>query len=147
MKNQTPAYTPEGYTTVCPYLMVESIEKELSFLEAVFGAVATERLKNEQGIIQHAEARLGEVIIMMGRARAEWPATQGWNYVFVDNTDTTYSRALENGASSVLEPGDRFYGYREGGIRDPQGNTWWIAQVLEKLSEEEMQKRMKNFKA
>jgi len=44
-----------------------------------------------------------------------------------------------------MEPGDRFYGYREGGFKDPSGHQWWIAQVLEELSKEEMKARSAKF--
>lgn len=142
MKSKSMNHAPEGYSSVCPYLMVESVEKQLDFLKTVFKAEIKEQLKQDDGIVQHGEANIGDTVIMMGKARIEWPAAPGANYVFVENTDEVYNKAIHYGASSVLEPGDRFYGYREGGFKDPQGNTWWIAQVLEKLSEEEMQNRL-----
>ena len=141
MKQQK-SHAPEGYSSVCPYLMVESVEKQLDFLKVVFNAEISEQLKLSDGSIQHGEISLGDTVIMMGKARPEWPASYGANYVFVDNVDEVYKRALLHGASSLMAPADRYYGYREGGIKDPQGNTWWIAQVIEKLSEEEMQRRL-----
>jgi len=46
-------------------------------------------------------------------------------YVHVANADETYSKALQAGATSVMEPSDQSYG-RSGGVLDPCGNTWWI---------------------
>jgi PhnB protein len=135
-------HAPASYSSVCPYLMVESVEKQLDFLKTVFDAEVKEQLTQDDGTVQHGEATIGDTVIMMGKARTEWPATVGANYVFVDNADEAYKKAIHFGSTSVMAPGDRFYGYREGGIKDPQGNTWWIAQVLEKLSEEEMQRRL-----
>jgi len=140
MKKETP--TPAGYSNVCPYLMVESVELQAQFLQTVFGARIKEELKQENGLVQHGEVNLGETVIMMGRARPEWPASPGANYVFVAQVDDVFQKALAAGAAPLMEPADRFYGYREGGIKDPQGNTWWLAQVLEELSVEEMQARM-----
>jgi hypothetical protein len=40
-----------------------------------------------------------------------------------------------------MEPADRFYGLREGGFADKEGNQWWIATLVENMAEEEMQKR------
>src|SRR5258706_10270146 len=80
-KKETPA--PAGYSNVCPYLMVESVESEVQFLQTVFGARIKEELKQEHGFVQHGEVSLGETVIMMGRARPEWPASPGANYVFV----------------------------------------------------------------
>lgn len=130
-----------GYSSVSPYLMVSSVEEELQFLNEVFGAVTKETLKRKDGIIQHGEATIGDTVIMIGKSRPEWPSTQSASYVFVKNADETYAKALQLGAITVLEPADRFYGYREGGVKDKQGNTWWLAQVLEELTEAEMQKR------
>ena len=141
MKKQI-SYAPEHYSSVCPYLMVESVEKQLNFLKVVFNAEISEQLKTSDGSVHHGEAYLGDTVIMMGKARPEWPLAYGANYVFVENVDDVYKRAIHHGAASLLEPADRYYGYREGGIKDCQGNTWWIAQVLEELSEEEMQKRL-----
>jgi len=141
MKKQK-SYAPEQYSSVCPYLVVESVEQQLNFLKVVFNAEISEQLKSSDGSVQHGEACVGDTVIMMGKARPEWPISYGANYVFVDNVDDVYQLALRHGASSLIEPADRYYGYREGGIKDLQGNTWWIAQVLEKLSEEEMQKRL-----
>lgn len=141
MKKQK-SYAPERYSSVCPYLMIESVEKQLDFLKVVFNAEVSEQLRLSDGSIQHGEVSIGDSVIMMGKARPEWPASYGANYVFVDNADDVYKRALTYGATPLMEPADRYYGYREGGIKDPQGNTWWIAQVVAELSKEEMQERL-----
>jgi PhnB protein len=142
MENKSKRISPDGYSVVCPYLMVDSVETELDFLRKVFNAEVKELLKLEDGTVQHGEATIGDTVIMMGKARTEWPATFGANYVFVENADQVYDKAIKNGSSSLLVPADRFYGYREAGVKDPQGNTWWIAQVLEVLTEDEMQNRL-----
>jgi len=140
--NKQLSFAGEHYSSVCPYLMVESVEKQLDFLMVVFNAEIKEQLKSEDGIIQHGEVTIGDTVIMIGKSRDAWPASVGANYVFVESTDQVYTRAIRYGASSIMEPGDRFYGIREGGVKDAQGNTWWIAQMIEKLSEDEMQARL-----
>lgn len=133
---------PEGYPTVVPYLMVNSVEKEMEFLKYVFHAEPLEELKQEDGSIMHSEVRIGSAIIMMGKAKDNFPTRESMNYVYVENADEVYVRALKFGATSIMEPGDRFYGNREGGFTDPSGNQWWIAQTLEILPKEEMEKRL-----
>jgi PhnB protein len=133
---------PDGYSTVCPYLMVESVEKTLEFMKQVFNATIREQLKDSDGFITHGEAKIGDTVIMIGKARKEWPAYASSLYVFVADADKVYRQGLQSGAISVMEPGDRFYGLREGGIKDTQGNVWWLAQEIEKVSPEEMQRRM-----
>ena len=62
-------------------------------------------------------------------------------YLYTEDTDATYKRALKAGATSIMEPADQFYGDRSAGVQGPQGNQWWIATRLENLSQEEIQKR------
>ena len=66
-------------------------------------------------------------------------------YVFVEDVDETYKKALELNATSLMEPKDQFYGYREAGIKDSYGNQWWIAKQQEELSQEEVEKRLKEI--
>ena len=132
---------PEGYPTVCPYLMVESVEQQLGFLKNVFDAEIIENLKQADGKVAHGEARIGNVVIMMGRAQTRFPARVSMNYVYVADVDAMYKKALQHGAASIMEPGDRYYGYRECGVEDAQGNQWWMARVIEQVSMEELEKR------
>lgn len=133
---------PQGHGNVSPYLIVDSVEKELEFLQAVFGAKTQKQLHNTRGDIWHAEALIGDTIVMLERARKDSPAGQSMLYIWTDDVDTAYKRALQNGAASVQEPQDQFYGNREAGIKDPYGNTWWIAHELEKLSNQEIERRL-----
>ena len=133
---------PEGYPTVVPYLMVKSVEQEMEFLKNVFLAEPLEELKQPDGNVMHGEVRIGSAVIMLGRAKDNFPIRESMNYVYVDNADEVFVRALKYGASSIMEPGDRFYGNREGGFTDPSGNQRWIAQPLEVVPKEEMEKRM-----
>ena len=64
-------------------------------------------------------------------------------YVYIDNVDMVYKRALEAGGASVSEPANQFYGDRSASVKDPTGNIWGIATHVEDVSPEEMQRRMK----
>jgi PhnB protein len=139
------SFAPEGASIVSPYLVVESVEKQIEFFKKVFNAEERDSVKQNDGTINHAEIKIGDTTIMLGRANEKFPAGQGMNYVYVENADETYRRAVEFGATSLMEPEDRFYGNREGGVKDPQGNTWWIAQFLRTVSKEEIEKAMKEF--
>ena len=59
----------------------------------------------------------------------------------MEDSDATYQRALDAGATSTREPRTEFYGDRMGGVMDPTGNQWWIATHVEDVSPEEMAKR------
>lgn len=132
--------TPENYSTVCTYLLVNNPEQQLSFIEKVFAAETIEALKQDN-LVMHAEVRIGNSVIMIGRAQDQFPAAPGMMYIFTSEVDRLYQLALSEGAVSLMEPGERYYGHRECGVKDPQGNQWWMASVTEKLSPQELQNR------
>lgn len=131
---------PKDYSTVCPYLMVGSIELQLHFMQIVFNAVIKECLKNEEGIIMHGEVKIGDTVIMMGRGSEGFPSMPGMNYVYVNNADQVYNKAIELGAETISSPSDKFYGLREGGFKDTHGNIWFVAQFIKDVSVEDMEK-------
>jgi uncharacterized glyoxalase superfamily protein PhnB len=47
--------------------------------------------------------------------------------LYVHDTDATYRQALAAGATSITEPNDAPYGDRAAGVKDPQGNSWFVA--------------------
>jgi hypothetical protein len=65
-------------------------------------------------------------------------------YVYVDNVDDAYRRAMRAGGTSEQEPTTQFYGDRTAAVKDPTGNVWWIATHVEDLSPQEMEKRMED---
>jgi uncharacterized glyoxalase superfamily protein PhnB len=132
---------PDGYHTVTPYLIVEGVAGLIDFLKQAFDAVETERMPGPDGKVGHGEVRIGDSVVMMGEASGEWKPMPGSIYLYVNDTDATYKRALEAGATSVMEPADQFYGDRNAGVKDASGNMWWIATRKENVSPEELRKR------
>jgi PhnB protein len=132
---------PEGYHSVTPYLVVSGAPRVIEFLERTFHASEISRHTRPDGSIMHAEVRVGDSIIMIGEATGEWPAMPSGLYVYVEDVDAAYRRALQAGATSIAEPKDQFYGDRSGGVKDPSGNTWWIGTHVEDVSPEELERR------
>jgi uncharacterized glyoxalase superfamily protein PhnB len=132
---------PDGYHTVTPYLTVEDAAKLLDFIKQAFGATAPEVLRDENGNIRHAEAQIGDSRVMVGQARGEWKPRPATLYLYVEDTDEMYKRAIDAGAKSLMEPADQFYGDRNAGVEDSQGNWWWIATHVEDVAPEEMERR------
>src|SRR5437667_7191833 len=64
-------------------------------------------------------------------------------YIYVENVDQVYKRALEAGGISQREPMTQFFGDRLAAVKDPTGNVWYIATRVEDVSFEEMKRRMK----
>ena len=137
---------PDGYHTVTPYLLVQGAEKLIDFVKKVFDAKETVRMSMPDGAIGHAEVRLGDSVIMLSEAQGgEYKPMPTGIYLYVENCDAIYKRALEAGATSIMQPTDQFYGDRSAGIKDQFGNLWYIATHIEDLSKEELTKRMDEY--
>jgi PhnB protein len=121
--------------------VVENAKQLIVFLEQAFGAEVTERMARADGSIGHAEVRIGDSVIMLSDARDQWKPLQSAVYLYVPDTDVVYRRALEAGATSVMEPADQFYGDRNAGVQDSAGNFWWIGTHQEDVSREELERR------
>lgn len=133
---------PEGMHAVTPYLIVPRAEALVAFLGEAFGAVETFRAKRPDGTIMHASLKLADSTIELAEATETYPAMPCALHLYVADTDATYRRALDAGATSTQEPRDAFYGDREAGIIDPSGNHWFLATRQEVISEEEMARRV-----
>ena len=115
------------YRTVTPYLLVNDADAELAFLEAAFGATTRECHRTPAGAVMHAEVTIGDSLVMLGQANERWPARSASIYLWVDDVDGTWQRGLDAGGASESEPVDKPYGHRNAAVRDPNGNSWWIA--------------------
>jgi PhnB protein len=120
-------YKPEGYSSVAPYIMAEGAQRVIDFLKQTFDAEEMRRYDNADGSIMHAEVRIDDTIVMLADGGSQFPAFPVWLHVYVPDVDATYRRALEAGGVSVQEPEQKDDPDRRGGVKDPAGNTWWIA--------------------
>jgi PhnB protein len=128
MSNMPASTKPEGYSTVSPYLIAAGAQQVIDFLKKAFGARELRRYDMPDGSIMHAEVRIDDTVVMIGDAGKDWPAVPSHLHVYVDDVDEVYQRALRAGGVSVQAPereGDD--PDRRGGVKDPAGNTWWIA--------------------
>jgi PhnB protein len=126
-------WKPDGYSSVSPYLMVDGAQRVIDFLKQVFNATELRRQADPDGSIRHVEVRLEDgSVIMMADGGGDFPAFPAWMHVYVPDVDATYKRALEVGGVSVQEPKQNEGEVdRRGGVKDPAGNTWWIATQVE----------------
>lgn len=118
---------PESFRSLTQYLVIERAAQFFEFIQKAFGAREKLLMPDSSGIIRHAEAWLGESIIEFAEANDQWaPMPAGLHY-YVQNVDEVYARAVKAGAASLREPVNQPYGDREGDLRDPSGNYWFIA--------------------
>ncbi|HEY6420673.1 MAG TPA: VOC family protein [Candidatus Binataceae bacterium] len=118
---------PEGFHSITPYLQVEGAAKLIDFLKQAFGADEILRITGEDGKIAHAQVRIEGSMVEMADASAEYKPNPTAIWLFVDDADAVYQRALRAGAKSIHKPTDQDYGDREASVKDPFGNHWYIA--------------------
>ncbi|HEX3781905.1 MAG TPA: VOC family protein [Pseudonocardiaceae bacterium] len=101
-------------------MIVTDTEAAVEFLRAVFDGEGTVSAGRP------AEIRIGDSLVMVSStgARERFPALL---YIYVEDADATYRRALAAGAVSMEEPLDTPYGDRRAMVRDPFGNVFQIA--------------------
>jgi uncharacterized glyoxalase superfamily protein PhnB len=119
-------HRPEGLRTVTPYLHPRGAGEFVEFLKDALGAEEVDR-HEEAGVIRHAKVRIGDSVVEMGEAHGPWQPMPTTFYLYVDDADALYERAVRAGATALQPPAPQPYGDRTGSIRDPQGNTWYLA--------------------
>ena len=120
-------YVPEGLRTLTPYLHPKGAAQFIDFVKRAFGGEEVMHHEGPEGSIRHAEVRIGDSVIEISEARAEWPPMPMGLHLYVPNVDEVYERALKAGGISIQAPADQPYGDRSGGVRDAFGNQWFIA--------------------
>ena len=137
---------PDGYQNVIPYLLVDAASALTIFLVKAFDAKVRQRLDRPDGSVMHVELQIGDSIVMIGEPMAEFGAMPSSIYLYVEDCDAIYRRAIEAGASSVMQPTDMPHaGERYGGVKDPSGNLWWIATHIEDVSPKEQARRVETL--
>jgi PhnB protein len=121
---------PEGARTVQPYLHIHEAHKMISFVEAAFGAKAAGVTQSAEGAILHATVEIAGATFELAEAHGDSQPSPHYLHVYVPDTDAAYTQALAAGATGVTPPNDAPYGDRAATVRDPFGNTWFLATYL-----------------
>lgn len=108
----------------------------IDFIGAAFGAEVMFRHDAPDGTIRHARARIGNSVVMVSEPRGAYPTTTPGVYMYVENADEVYERAIRAGATSLYPIADKPYGDRMGGVTDPFGNEWYIASHFKDMPKE-----------
>jgi PhnB protein len=140
---------PAGYHSVTPYLCVKGGAEAIEFYKKAFGATEVMRMGAPDGKVGHAEIQIGDSRVMLADEFPEMgflsPKTIGGSpvmmHVYVEDVDTTVSRATGAGAKLTRPVADQFYGDRAGQVEDPFGHRWYVSTHKEDLTPEEIDKR------
>jgi PhnB protein len=146
---------PKGFHTVTPALTVRNAAEAITFYKEALGAEELVRMSGPDGKITHAELKIGDSIIFLGdeipNMGNKSPQTLGGNsgslFLYVEDVDQFYQRAVHAGAKSTMPPTDMFWGDRYGTFIDPYGQSWGVGTHVEDLTGEETAERAKEFYA
>jgi PhnB protein len=119
---------PPNYQTVMPYLIIKGAEQFIDFLKNVFEATETYRVMRDEHTIMHAEAMIGQSTLMLAESTDKYEPRTAGLFVYVDDADIRFKKAIDAGASVINAVSDQPYG-RSGGVTDPFGNSWWITSL------------------
>ena len=146
---------PDGLHTVTASLCVSPCNEAITFYEKAFGA--TTLMKHSmppENRIGHAELRIGDSVIFVcdefpgmgsGRSPRTLKGTTGGVFLYVDNVDAWFDKAVKAGAKVVMPVADMFWGDRFGSLEDPFGHVWSLATHKEDLTPEQMAQRQQEF--
>jgi len=145
---------PEGFQSVTPMLVFRDARKAIEFYKQAFGAMERYAMPGPDGKgVMHAELLIGDSIIMMGEENPNEPCksaeTAGGSpvsfYIYLENADEAFRRALEAGAESRMPVQDMFWGDRVGTVQDPFGYSWSLATHTKDLTSQEIQEGAQAF--
>jgi uncharacterized glyoxalase superfamily protein PhnB len=123
------ATPPADLGTVLPYVHPEGARKYIDFLKRAFGAEEM-AVYEHAGRVMHAAVRVGNAVLEMGEPDDRAGIPSNGFFLFVEDVEAAYERALAAGATAVRPPDDMPYGLRSGIVRDPAGYLWWPARWI-----------------
>ena len=136
---------PEGYHTVTPGLTIDGCAEAIELYKKALGAEERHRMAapGPGGKIMHAEIKVGDSIIMLNDVMPEMGALPSKSsfYLYVNDCDAAYKRAIDAGFKSIVPPSDMFWGDRYGGAEDKWGNKWGFSTHKEDVQPQDMEKR------
>ncbi len=140
---------PDGYTTVTATLTVREAVKAIEFYKKAFDAKELYRFPGPDGkTIMHAEIMIGNSIVMLAdempqmgcRSPQSIGGTGSSIFLYVDDADSTFNRAVSAGAKPLMPMMDAFWGDRFGSIQDPFGHIWGISTRKKDMTPDEIKK-------
>jgi PhnB protein len=143
---------PEGYHSITPAIVCKNAAQAIDFYKEVFQAKEILRMAGPGNSIGHAELQIGDSRLMlsdefpgMAQAPGATPNTSYSLFVYTENVDVVFDRAVKSGCKVEMPLSNQFWGDRYGKVRDPFGHQWGLAQHVEDVPMEEMKKRSEAF--
>lgn len=145
---------PEGYHTITTHLAVRDAAGAIEFYERAFGAEELGRMLAPDGrSIVHAELKIGDSRLFLCddnpecgfRSPESLGGASGALYLYVEDADKAFMKAVGAGARVKQPVTDMFWGDRVGTVTDPYGWQWDLATHKEDVPPGEMKERGEEF--
>jgi uncharacterized glyoxalase superfamily protein PhnB len=145
---------PEGYHSLSVALTCKNAASAMDFYKRVFHATELVRMLGPGGQIMHADMKIGDSHIFLndeipGMASAPTPGVSTGMFVFLytEDVDAVYNRAIAEGCQVTMPLADQFWGDRYGKFVDPYGHSWGVASHVEDVAPAEMKRRQQEMTA
>jgi uncharacterized glyoxalase superfamily protein PhnB len=125
---------PAGHNTVNFFIIVKGgADKFLGFVAKVFEGSENKwaRTPDKDGLLIHAEIRVGTATLLVADAKPDWPFTPAFPQVYVQDAQKVLDLAREAGARVITEVSDFYNGLKLARFQDPWGNLWWLFEKSE----------------
>lgn len=119
---------PSQYNSLMPYMIIPGANKFIAFIKTVFDATEQIIVPREEGVVMHGELRIKDAVIMFADVTDQFKARPAGLFIYVDDVDDVYKKAITAGATSLMQPMQQPYGYTCG-FHDPFGNDWWATGI------------------
>ena len=144
---------PDGFHTITPHLVVSDAAKAIEFYKKALGAQENERHMTPDGkAVMHAQLKIGNSMLMLGSEfppSCLSPKSRGGTtvslYLYVENADATFDRAVKAGCTVKMPMMDQFWGDRFGQVEDPFGHQWSFATHKQDLTPDQIAANAKIF--
>lgn len=128
----TPMKDARGHETLgvgdlAAYLHPKGADQLIDFMKRAFVAEEMEVFREPAGTgpIVHAKIRIQDSIIELGEAHGQYQPRPTMLFLYVDDADAWFKRAVAAGAQVSTPMGDLPYG-RTGAVKDAHGNLWHV---------------------
>jgi PhnB protein len=141
---------PKGYHTLTAQLSIEGASKAIEFYKKAFGAEVIDQAPDPSGKkVWHAALRVGDSMLFVNDVFPEMGGSPSHTslWVYVNDVDASFKRAVDAGATGKHPPTDMFWGDRMGQVTDPFGQEWTIATRVKDMTPDEMKKAADAFVA
>lgn len=139
---------PQGFSTITPALNVNGADKAIKLYKKALGAKEDYRMETPDGKVMHACLQIGNSKLFLADVMpgmgCSTPSEASF-YLYVDDVDGSYKKALQGGMSELYPVNDMFWGDRTGSVKDSFGIIWTLATHVREVSPEDMEEGKKQF--